>query len=193
MFVFQIIPIAILLSGWGGAILVPRSLSRRSSHARSSSFHTSYYDHDSSLLVIMKMREESSAKKPRTSSNSGRSTAGGRGFAESLPKLPTKSFSYSGTIRPGRQSPQRIVTDPNIMLPDYATDGKPKKHSQSPLPWMIEVKSPKEIEWMRAAGRCAREVLDIAGRAVQPGVTTDEIDALVHEETLKVSLQFTIF
>jgi len=58
---------------------------------------------------------------------------------------------------------------------------------------MIEVKSPKEIEWMRAAGRCAREVLDIAGRAVQPGVTTDEIDALVHEETLKVSLQFTIF
>jgi len=38
---------------------------------------------------------------------------------------------------------------------------------------------------MRAAGRVAREVLDIAGRAVRVGVTTDEIDALVHEETLK--------
>jgi methionyl aminopeptidase len=53
------------------------------------------------------------------------------------------------------------------------------------LPWIIEVKTPEEIEKMRAAGRVAREVLDIAGRAVQVGVSTDEIDALVHEETLK--------
>lgn len=54
------------------------------------------------------------------------------------------------------------------------------------LPWMIEVKTPEEIEKMRAAGRAAREILDLAGRMVAPGVTTDEIDALVHEETLKV-------
>lgn len=191
MFVFPLIATGLLLSScWGGAILVPRSLSRRSTPAtRSSSVLT--YDHndsssDSSLLVVRMMREESSAKKSRASSNSSRSTTGGRGFADSFPKPPSKAFSYSGTIRPGRQSPQRIVTNPNIMLPDYALDGKPKKYSQSPLPWMIEVKSPKEIELMRAAGRCAREVLDIAGQAVQPGITTDEIDALVHEETLKV-------
>ena len=38
---------------------------------------------------------------------------------------------------------------------------------------------------MRAAGRVAREVLDIAGRMVAPGVTTDAIDAVVHEESLK--------
>ena len=38
---------------------------------------------------------------------------------------------------------------------------------------------------MRAAGRVAREVLDIAGRAVRPGITTDEIDNIVHAESLK--------
>jgi hypothetical protein len=55
------------------------------------------------------------------------------------------------------------------------------------LPWIIEVKTPDEIEKMKAAGRVAREVLDIAGRAVRVGITTDEIDTIVHEETLKVT------
>lgn len=47
------------------------------------------------------------------------------------------------------------------------------------------MKTPAEIEKMRAAGRVAREVLDIAGRAVRAGITTDEIDNIVHEETLR--------
>jgi len=47
------------------------------------------------------------------------------------------------------------------------------------------VKSDDEIERMRRAGRAAREVLDAAGRMAKPGVTTDEIDALVHEECIK--------
>jgi len=38
---------------------------------------------------------------------------------------------------------------------------------------------------MRAAGRVAREVLDVAGAMVTAGVTTDEIDARVHQETLQ--------
>ena len=48
---------------------------------------------------------------------------------------------------------------------------------------MIEVKSKNDIEKMRAAGRCAREVLDAVGRAVAPGVTTDALDALAHAAT----------
>ena len=51
---------------------------------------------------------------------------------------------------------------------------------------MIEVKTAKEIEKMREAGALAREILDLAGRAVAVGVTTDEIDELVHQETIKV-------
>lgn len=54
------------------------------------------------------------------------------------------------------------------------------------LPWMIEVKSEEEIQKMKIAGRVARQVLDIAGRAVAVGVTTDEIDELVHRETIQV-------
>jgi methionyl aminopeptidase len=53
------------------------------------------------------------------------------------------------------------------------------------LPWVIEVKTPEEIEKMKVSGRIARQVLDIAGQAVRVGMTTDEIDELVHEETLK--------
>ena len=37
---------------------------------------------------------------------------------------------------------------------------------------------------MRIAGRVARQVLDIAGSMAKPGVTTDEIDARVHQECL---------
>lgn len=114
-----------------------------------------------------------------------------QGFASALKSLSNKSFPYAGTIRPGKQSPQRVVLDENIVLPDYAVDGIAKKGSSSPLlPWVIEVKKPKEIEKMRAAGKLARDVLDMAGRAVAVGVTTDEIDALVHEASVKVRPTF---
>merc|ERR1719311_1584659 len=92
-------------------------------------------------------------------------------------------FAYTGTTRPGKQSPRRIIPE-EIPRPDYAVDGKPK--ARGPLfPWQIEVKSQKDIEGMRASGRIAREVLDAAGRMVAPGVATDAIDALVTEETIK--------
>jgi len=94
------------------------------------------------------------------------------------------AFQYAGTVVPGVQSPQRTVADSQIMKPDYAADSIPKNRPQM-LPWVIEQKTPEEVAKMRAAGRVAREVLDIAGRMVAPGVTTDAIDAVVHEESLK--------
>src|SRR5207253_3132066 len=47
------------------------------------------------------------------------------------------------------------------------------------------VKTLETIERMRAAGRVAAEVLRLAGEAVRPGVTTDEIDAYVHDLTIE--------
>jgi len=109
-----------------------------------------------------------------------------KGFASALQNFQGNSFPYAGTIRPGKQSPQRVVLDENIVLPDYAKDGIAKKGSSSPLlPWLIEVKTSEEIEKMRAAGKLAREILDMAGRAVKVGVTTDEIDNLVHEAVIQ--------
>ncbi|KAK4053165.1 Methionine aminopeptidase 1 [Microbotryomycetes sp. JL201] len=42
-----------------------------------------------------------------------------------------------------------------------------------------------EIEGMRKVCKIGREVLDIAAAAIKPGVTTLEIDRIVHEECLK--------
>jgi methionyl aminopeptidase len=47
------------------------------------------------------------------------------------------------------------------------------------------VKSSDIIERMRTAGRMAAEVLRLAGDMVRPGITTDEIDAYVHELTIE--------
>jgi len=110
------------------------------------------------------------------------------GFGGALRDLQSQTFPYAGEVRPGKQSPQRVVLDDDIVKPDYHETGVPvNKNKQLMLPWMIEIKTQEEIERMRVSGRLAREVLDLAGQlAVQPGITTDEIDALVHEETIKV-------
>jgi len=92
------------------------------------------------------------------------------------------TFPYTGTTRPGKQTPTRKIPA-GIKKPDYANDGRPKARGPA-LPWQIEVKNQGDIEAMRAAGRVAREVLDAAGRAVAVGVTTESIDALVHQETI---------
>ncbi|EJK53475.1 hypothetical protein THAOC_27089 [Thalassiosira oceanica] len=130
---------------------------------------------------------------------SSRKKTGGKGFggggsvsaltspSDDFPVMPKAkpNFRYAGTIRPGAQSARRIVpTDRINKIPDYANDGIPRNRPAL-FPWVIETKSPDEIEKMRASGRCAREVLDMAGRAVKPGVTTDEIDRLVHELSIE--------
>ncbi|EED79808.1 predicted protein [Postia placenta Mad-698-R] len=49
----------------------------------------------------------------------------------------------------------------------------------------IRILNAEEIEKMRTVCRLAREVLDIAASHVRPGITTDEIDEIVHNETIK--------
>ncbi|CAM9101458.1 unnamed protein product, partial [Hapterophycus canaliculatus] len=63
---------------------------------------------------------------------------------------------------------------------DYAVDGIPKGKGPM-LPWMIEVKSEEDIAGMRATGKVAREVFDLAGQAVKVEATTDDVDRVCHE------------
>ena len=79
--------------------------------------------------------------------------------------------------RPGLLSPTRSVPS-GIGLPPYAVSGDPGPAQSS------SVRTADEGERMRRAGAAAAEILVEAGRAVQPGVTTDRIDALVHEATI---------
>lgn len=68
----------------------------------------------------------------------------------------------------------------NIKRPDYALSGNPH-----PAPNKIIVLSKNEIEIAKIAGVFAREVLDKAIQFVKPGISTEQIDLLVHEETIK--------
>jgi methionyl aminopeptidase len=92
-------------------------------------------------------------------------------------------LAAQGALVAGVQTSRREVP-PSIALPDYAKDGMPKGKKDG-MPWDVEAQTPEDIAKMRISGRIAREVLDTAIRCVRPGMTTDEIDSIVHDETLK--------
>ena len=46
---------------------------------------------------------------------------------------------------------------------------------------MIQVKSAKEIEIMRKANEIAAEALIVAGNAIKPGMSTWELDKIIHD------------
>jgi methionyl aminopeptidase len=48
----------------------------------------------------------------------------------------------------------------------------------------IKVLTAAEIDKMRTVCRLGREVLNAGAAAIRPGVTTDEIDRVVHEATI---------
>jgi methionyl aminopeptidase len=80
-------------------------------------------------------------------------------------------------LRPGRLSPTRPVPE-SIARPDYAETGEPGDWDE-PM-----VRPPEIIEAVRRASRAAAEVLAVVGAAVRPGITTDALDALAHEECI---------
>jgi len=85
---------------------------------------------------------------------------------------------FEGRIMPGTVSPMLTVPD-HIPRPPYAASGRVTRWDEP------RIKSPEIIERMRTAGAMAAEILRLAGEAVRPGITTDEIDVLVHELTIE--------
>ena len=51
--------------------------------------------------------------------------------------------------------------------------------------YKIRLKQPEDIEAIRKAGQLALKTLDLIADAIMPGITTDEINTLVHNFTLK--------
>ncbi|KAL5490064.1 FMA1_1 [Sanghuangporus weigelae] len=103
---------------------------------------------------------------------------------------PFGDFNFSGSLRPVYPlSPRRTVPS-HIPKPDYADDGRVKSFLHSvrgllALATPPRILSPEEQEKMRTVCRLGREILDIAGAAIEPGITTDEIDAVVHQATIE--------
>ncbi|MGZ4521687.1 MAG: type I methionyl aminopeptidase [Mycobacteriaceae bacterium] len=77
-------------------------------------------------------------------------------------------------LTPGLISPMRSVPK-QIPRPEYVGKAAP---TPSTDPW---VQPPEIVEAMRVAGRIAAQALVEGGKAVAPGVSTDEVDAVVHE------------
>ena len=95
-------------------------------------------------------------------------------------------YIYTGSLRPWRKTPKRLVPD-NIQKPDYADDpnGVSKFEEKERNSKYIPVYNNEEIEGIRQSCKLARYILDEAHKLVKPGITTDEIDQLVHELTIK--------
>ena len=77
-------------------------------------------------------------------------------------------------IEPATISPRRPVP-PHIERPEYVDKDAPTPFTGS------EVKDEETIERMRVAGRLAAQALQLVGKHVEPGTTTDELDRIGHE------------
>ena len=76
-------------------------------------------------------------------------------------------------LTPGQLSPRREVPA-HIPRPEYV--GKPEPRRSN-----VTVQTPEVIEAMRQAGRLAAQAVVLACEHCKPGVTTDDLDRLVHE------------
>lgn len=79
-----------------------------------------------------------------------------------------------GTLRPGTLSPHRTVPS-HIKRPEYLFHDGPEIVTTG------DIKSAETIEKIRVAGQIAADALYEAGKAIAPGVTTDELDRIAHE------------
>jgi methionyl aminopeptidase len=83
-------------------------------------------------------------------------------------------MSVRTPLSPGVQAPRRAVPS-SIVRPEYVDKPAPRKNTDP------HVQPPEVVEAMRVAGRIAAQALRAGGEAVKPGVTTDDVDAVVHE------------
>lgn len=78
-------------------------------------------------------------------------------------------------VTPGTPTPIRTVPK-HIVRPEYVWKDTVREAMGEPV-----IQTPETIEAMREASRIAANALVVAGRAVAPGVTTDELDRIAHE------------
>lgn len=112
--------------------------------------------------------------------------------AEVKLSLPTwaRNYDFTGPLRPCLLSPKRVVP-PHIRRPDYADDPAgisyseqrdKAGHSNIRIYTQAELDGTEESPYgLRHTCKMGREVLDVAGKALRPGITTDEIDRIVHD------------
>lgn len=106
---------------------------------------------------------------------------------EALKTNPWSNFEnkYTGKMRPHYPLSERRIIPDYISKPDYAEDGIPKGEMNISQKMKILELTKEEQEKMRKVCKIAREVLNIAGSYVKPGITTDQIDLIVHNTCIE--------
>lgn len=90
-----------------------------------------------------------------------------------------RRFANRPRVVAGYQTPQRSVPD-SIKHPTYAASG-----STSEVKSFIPILDYEQQQRLRAACALARDIREFAKPLCQPGVTTEKIDFLVHEEIVR--------
>ena len=80
----------------------------------------------------------------------------------------------NGHLTPGRVTPMRAVPK-DIARPEYVGRPGPKRERGS------DVYSAESIERIRESGTIAARAIQAVGAAIQPGITTEELDIVAHE------------
>ncbi len=81
------------------------------------------------------------------------------------------------TIQPATISPPREVPG-SIARPRYVGQPAPERYAGD------DVQPPEIIEKMRVAGKIAAQAMHAAAEIINPGVTTDDLDQVVHESLI---------
>lgn len=99
---------------------------------------------------------------------------------------PWPGFSFTGKLRPYPVTERRLVPE-RVARPDYADhpDGFPASERAMRGSTNIEVLSEEDQDTLRLACKFGREVLDEAAKVIAVGVTTEEIDRVVHEACME--------
>ncbi|CED83990.1 methionine aminopeptidase [Phaffia rhodozyma] len=107
-------------------------------------------------------------------------------------------FNYTGSLRAVYPLSDKREVPAHIPRPDYVDhpEGESMKEAEEGMReasmmrrpsrlYAAKVHTPEEIAGMREVCKLGRKVLNIAAAAIKPGITTDELDAIVHAECLK--------
>jgi methionyl aminopeptidase len=80
----------------------------------------------------------------------------------------------TGWLMPGVVTKQLDVPAA-IVRPEYVGKNSPSEWTGG------HVKNPEQVEKIRAAGKLAAQAIELAGSQITPGMSTDELDVIVHE------------
>lgn len=99
---------------------------------------------------------------------------------------PWPNYAFTGELRPFPRTAARAVPE-HIKKPDYVSNPGGRARCEETLADSsnIEALDAESIDKMRLSCKLAREVLDEAARITDVGVTTDQIDEVVHEACIE--------